>query len=61
MAAAKRVPTRRTTVDRMTEAEVRLLLKEVVRSARAGARQGSASDVGEMVIDDLEKAGIRVP
>ncbi len=49
-----------TTVDRMTEQEVRSLLKQIVASARAGVRQGSSSEVGDMVVEDIRNAGIPV-
>lgn len=51
---------RPTTVDRMTEQEARSLLKQIVADARAGVRHGSSADVGDMVIEHVRRAGIRI-
>lgn len=45
-------------VDSLPEAEVRALLREIVDDVRAGYREGSSEEVGDMVMETLSKAGI---
>jgi len=47
-------------VDRMTEAEVRRLLKDIVGDVRAAVAHRSSADAGDFTIDRLEKAGVKV-
>lgn len=45
-------------LDRMSEPEVRALLKELQDDVRAGVAQGSSEDIGDMVLKTLTDAGL---
>ena len=47
-------------VDTMPEDRVRALLKEVLGDVQAGLDQGSSSDIGDMVVERLRRAGLDV-
>ncbi len=48
------------TIEEMTEAECRSLLTDILECVRAGREQESSEDIGDMVSDEMRKAGLDV-